>query len=169
MMRCWWIRRDLTALIDGELKEHRVTAVRDHLARCAACAREHGELDATVARLRQHLPVLFGAVEVAAEPLLRQVRRQMNEKSSPPAVSWLKQPVAVAAIVAATLVLFTVAGVLEPVLIAMGVQNPPEVLVEEPEMFRDYAMFEHLEAIENFDAVLDLPIRKPANNQLPHG
>lgn len=168
MVRCWWVRRDLTALIDGELKEYRAAAVREHLARCAGCAREHAELDATVAKLRQRLPALFAGLEVAAEPLLRRVRRQVSEAGTSRPASWFKQPAAVAAVVAATLLLFAVAGVLEPVLIAVGVQDPPEVLVEQPEMFRDYAMFEHLDAIENFDAVLNLPIRKPVDDQ-PHG
>jgi hypothetical protein len=57
------------------------------------------------------------------------------------------------AVTMAALIVFVFVGVLEPMLIAVGLQSPPEVVVEQPDLFRDYALFEYLDAIEHFDAV----------------
>ena len=158
--------RSLTALVDGELPVHRAAAVRAHLKECADCAERHRAIESTVPRQRQLLQQAVAPVEVTVGPMLRRVTERIADD---PAVQrpWFLQPATLAAAVA-VLVLVAFFGLLEPVFIAVGLQNPPEVVADQAEMFRDYALFEYLEALEHYDAVSSTPVMKPANN-LPHG
>jgi anti-sigma factor RsiW len=54
-MRCADCRESLNQYIDGELVADEAAAVRDHLATCADCAREHAALSATSHRLKEAL------------------------------------------------------------------------------------------------------------------
>lgn len=62
-MRCADCRDLLTAYLDGELMPDEQEAVRDHLASCADCAREHDLLAATSRTLKEGL-VLHQAPDV---------------------------------------------------------------------------------------------------------
>jgi anti-sigma factor RsiW len=54
-MRCAECRESLNALIDGETATDHATEIREHLAGCAECRREHGVLVETSSTLRNGL------------------------------------------------------------------------------------------------------------------
>jgi anti-sigma factor RsiW len=54
-MRCAEYRELLSALVDDELPADEAAEVREHLATCAECAREHDALAATSRRLKEGL------------------------------------------------------------------------------------------------------------------
>jgi len=159
---CWLIRRDLTALVDDELAPRRAAAVRTHLEHCSACAARHRDIERGVAQQRQLLPLAVGLADVAADPLLQRISRRARAESEPSRRLWW-QPVAVAATAVAALVVVAFLGLLDPVLIAMGFEDPPNLVAEQPELFRDYALFEYLDALENFDDIL--PGRRSSDDQ----
>lgn len=165
-MRCWFIRRDLTAFVDRELSASRADAVRVHLAQCAACTELHRAIEATVSKQHQLVPVAFAATDVASGALLRQVRARLD--SEPVARRWVLQPALMGTLAAVAVIIATYLGVLDPVFIAVGFENPPEVVAEQPELFRDYAFFERLDALEHFDDVNSIQLRKAAADQ-PQG
>lgn len=161
---CWTIRRDLTALVDAELAPRRDAAVRAHLDRCGDCAERYRDADKGVMQQRELLPLAAGLADVPVESLLRQVTRRTVNDSERFRRQWW-QPAAVAAMAAVALVVVTGFGLLDPALIAVGLQDPPEVVAEQPELFRDYALFEYLDALEHFDDIRNPPPRGMSDGQ----
>jgi anti-sigma factor RsiW len=167
-MRCWFIRRDLTALVDGELSASRVAAVRRHLTDCAECTQLHRAIEAAVAKQHQLMPLAFGATEeVTSSALLRRVHERLDD-DEPVARRWFLQPATVGTVAVVAAIIATFVGVLDPVFIAVGFEEPPEVVAEQPELFRDYAFFERIEALEHFDDVNAVQLGKPVTDQ-PQG
>src|SRR5206468_3127715 len=68
---------------------------------------------------------------------------------------WLLRPIpmALAAAALVVLMLVEVAGGPEDVLVPIGVKAPPPAVSHKPGLFRDYAIIEKLDALENFDTV----------------
>lgn len=165
-MRCWFYRRDLTALVDGELPPGRVAAVQAHLAGCAACSELHRDVAASVARQRQLVAAAFAPADVASDVLLRNVRQQFDfDEPEPAARRWFLHPAMMSGIAAVSVVIATYLGVLDPVFISVGFEDPPEVVAEQPELFRDYVFFERLDALEHFDDVASVQLRKAVADQ----
>lgn len=114
---CWRARRDLTALVDGELSLRRAAAVRRHLGRCSACAARAAGVEQAVARQRRLLPGGVVAIDVDVELLLRGVRRRLDAAEREPG-GWLWVPALTAGALAAAV--FAVV-VMRPA----GVDRPP--------------------------------------------
>lgn len=165
-MRCWFFRRDLTALVDGELSPARTTAVRTHLSHCPACAELHQAIAASVAQQRELVPMAFGPADVASGVLLRDVHSRFDHE--PPVRRWVLQPAMMGGLAVVSAIIATYLGVLDPVFISVGFENPPEVVAEQPELFRDYVFFERLDALEHFDDVNSIQLRKASTDQ-PQG
>ncbi len=163
MPRCSTIKQNLTAWIDEELPQAQAERVDLHLARCLACSGEAELLRLSIDAQRQTLAQLVAVAEVDATALFARVRRAMAESPAEPALAWwrdwswtsLARPVPLALAAAAVLVmaLVEVAGGPEDVLVPIGVKAPPAVVSHKPGMFRDYAIIEKLDALENFDTV----------------
>jgi hypothetical protein len=80
----------------------------------------------------------------------RRVRKDMREQSEDRQHWWLT-PQIVAAVAASAVVVLGLLRLSEPLLVAIGVEDPPEIVIEKPDLFRDYTMFEHLDAIEHLE------------------
>jgi hypothetical protein len=65
------------------------------------------------------------------------------------------RPRLVLASAAGAIVLVLAVRLLNPVWIVLGIESPPAELADSPDLFRDYQLFEHLDAIENLDRVQD--------------
>lgn len=155
---CSWIRRQLTAQADGELSGVAARSVRFHLARCRACAAECSALERSVAEQRKLLRAVAGGADIDADHLWSGVRRRLA--AEPPQGAVRKPTVRIVLACAGAAAVFLVAArLLDPVWISIGLEKPPRKLAEEPELFIDYSLFEHLETIEN----LDRPARSPAS------
>ena len=117
---------------------------------------------------RQALQVslAFGPVDVASGILLGNVRERLDHE---PAVRrWLLQPAMMGGLAVVSAVIATYLGLLDPVFISVGFEKPPEIVAEQPELFRDYVFFERLDALEHFDDVNSIQLRK-ASADLPQG
>jgi hypothetical protein len=174
-MRCWFFRRDLTALVDRELSPVRAAAVRAHLARCAACTALHQAIEANITAQSQLVPLAFGPTDVASGVMLQNLHERLPIEGQldmpdqePPVRPWFFQPAAMGAIAVATVIIATFLGVLDPVFIAVGFEDPPELVAERPELFRDYVIFENLDALEHFDDVNSIQLRRAVADQ-PQG
>lgn len=168
-MRCWFFRRDLTALVDGELSAARATSVRAHVTRCAECTALYHAIEDSVAQQRQLVPLAFGPADIASEGiLLRDVRRRFDMEREPASRRWFLQPAMMGTVAIVGAVIATYLGLLDPVFISVGFEDPPEVVAEQPELFRDYVFFERLDALEHFDDVNSIQLRKTGTDQ-PQG
>jgi anti-sigma factor RsiW len=153
---CSWIRRQLTAHADDELSGAAARLVRRHLAGCRGCVAERAAIGRSVADQRELLRAAAGEADVDADLLWSGVRRRLA--AEPPRDAIRKPAVRlVLASAGAAAVLLVAARLLDPLWISVGLEDPPRKLAEEPELFVDYTLFEHLEAIEN----LDTPARSP--------
>lgn len=159
-MWCWWFRRDLTALVDGELRSARAAGVRFHLARCQRCAALQEEIARCVAQQRRVLALVGETAGVNTEQLGRSLQARLDEDRIGSHRWGLASRLAVAA-AAGGLAIFISLRALDSVLIAAGVADPPPVVAEKPDLFRDYALFEHLDALEHFETVQAVPLEKP--------
>lgn len=95
LLVCAEVRPRLEPFVDGDLAELEASAVRDHLARCAACRAQHDEASSLGPRL--------AALRSPAPPrdLVRSVMRRVAPRSRPFAVWGLLGPEAVVVLVAA--------------------------------------------------------------------
>jgi anti-sigma factor RsiW len=149
-MWCRWVQRDLTALVDGELAAKRAERVRRHVGHCETCTDLLAGLEQTVRRQREVLPLLNDAVETPVDDMLRRVRRGMREQAEERHRWWLT-PQVVAAVAASAVAVLGLLRFSEPLLVAAGLEDPPEIVVEKPDLFRDYTLFEHLDTIEHLE------------------
>jgi anti-sigma factor RsiW len=161
MTSCRAVRENLTAWIDGELLPRWTERVRQHLAGCAQCAIEAEGLRGSIALQRQVLPrVVAGAVDTVA--LQARLRRAVAAAPEPRehAWRWIFRPVVLAPAFAvlAALALFMFVGGPTDVLVPLGVAPPPAAMRRAPELFKDYTLIQHLDALENFDTVESEPL-----------
>lgn len=145
-MWCRWIQRDLTALIDEELSPSRAQRVRRHVVGCEACRNRLAALERVVHQQSELLPLLGAAVQAPTEEMLRRVRAGIRPEQE--VRRWWLSPQFVAAVAASIVAVFGLLRISQPFLMAVGLEDPPEIVVENPELFRDYSLFEHLDAIE---------------------
>jgi len=152
-MWCWRVRRDLTALADGELSPRRGAAVRGHLEQCSDCRALWQETQRAVQLQQRLMPGAFEVLDLAVDPMLREVRLRLDDDGSGQMRRWFWHPAVITAAAAVGLMMVSVLGLFNPLLVAVGLEEPPEEVAQRPELFRDYPLFEHLEALENFDAL----------------
>jgi anti-sigma factor RsiW len=161
-MKCLAVKEDLTAWCDGELSRRRAGRIEQHLAECTTCSAEVGSLSAAIRWQRQALPRATAVADCELDALQARLRRALAGEAAPQAPFWsgLFRPVAVAAAaaVAAVIVLFSIMGGPSAVLIPLGVEQPPVAVSSEPELFENYQLIQHLDALENFDTVESVPL-----------
>ncbi len=161
MTSCRSVHRNLVAWCDGELSPRQARRVRDHLATCAACA---GEAERVRTAIEWQTQALIGIAVAAADTHALQMKLQQALASEPdpgfPWWTWLTRPVALgaAAAVALVVVFFSLVGGPKAVLIPLGVEPPPVAVSSEPELFENYQLIQHLDAMENFDTVESVPL-----------
>lgn len=180
MAKCRVVQENLTAWIDGELSPRWDDRVRRHLTGCPGCAAAADGLRKSIEMQRQTLARVTAVADfdsaTAWVHLQRALRapiagaewiRNGTAAASPPPVwlavlrAWLTGRLAVAGAamaVAAALLVLLVAGGPKAVLIPLGVTPPPVAVTRQPDLFKDYALIEELDALENFDTVESVPL-----------
>lgn len=103
---CWALRRNLTALVDGELGAARAARLERHLAACGSCGALRAQLEGSVSRQTHLLRAITTPGTVESEALLRGLRQRVVEDPEPR--RWLLQPVTLAACGLAALVIAVV-------------------------------------------------------------
>jgi hypothetical protein len=96
------------------------------------------------------LPLVNEAVQTPVDEMFRRVRRGVQEQPQVQHRWWLTPPV-VAAVAAGAVIVFGLLRFSEPLLVSVGIEDPPEIVVEKPELFRDYTLFENFDAIEHLE------------------
>jgi anti-sigma factor RsiW len=169
MMKCRAVKGDLTAWCDGELSPRRAERIERHLAECTRCSAEAASLSAAIQWQRQALPRAAALADCEFGALRASLKRSLAAETAPRAPFWLGlfRPVAVAAAAAVVgvIVLFSFMGGPSAVLIPLGVEAPPVAVRSEPELFENYQLIQHLDALENFDTVESIPLD---DDQAPH-
>ena len=164
MDHCRAVKREFTAWCDGELSRREAERLEQHLAACAACSAEADSLSVAVRWQRQALRHVTAVADHECAPLQARLRRALATEIEPRAQgqfwSWIFRPVAIATAAAmiAIIVLFSVLGGPNAVLIPLGVEAPPVAISREPDLFEDYQLIQHLDAMENFDTVESVPL-----------
>ncbi len=162
MATCQAVQANLTAWIDGELSAGWNDRIRQHVAACPACAGEAAGLRRSIEWQRCALPRVVALDDFSAAPLRARLQCALvaEPAESQPGWTWLIRPLAVAggALAAATILLVLIAGGPKAVLIPLGVEPPPVAVTREPELFTDYPLIQHLDALENFDTVQSVPL-----------
>ena len=161
-MRCVAVRKNLVAWIDRELPARWNDRIERHLAACAPCSAEGADLRAAIEWQRHALVRVAAVVELDAARLHRQVQGAIGalREDGSPRWNWFLRPVAVTSGVVAVLtalVLFAAGGP-RAVLIPLGLQSPPAQITRQPELFTEYPLIQHLDALENFDIVDSIPV-----------
>lgn len=110
-MKCDDVRREIDALVDGELDPDREAAVRDHLSACEGCAREAADRRSLSAVLKGAFDRAFADAEPAPEE-----RPRIAAALAAPA----RPRIPFAARVAAVLVIGLAGGLLASLLLAPG-------------------------------------------------
>ena len=159
-MWCWWFQRDLTALVDGELPWARAARVRFHVSHCPRCAALQVKIARCVAQQQRLLPFAGQIAGVDIERLLGGIRARLGEEPAPSRRWGLVPRLAVAA-TAAALAILVLLRALDSMLMAAGIADPPPVVAEKPDLFRDYTLFEHFDALEHFETVQAVPLEEP--------
>jgi len=144
-----------------------------HLDRCASC-RAHAEgVRHSIESQRNLLTMLMSPVATDDARMLAAIRRA--EPSADAREGWWEGwrwqvllrpiPVAIGAVAVVLATLVEVAGGPEDVLVPIGVKAPPPAVSRKPGMFRDYAIIEKLDALENFDTVEVEPLDEEASSE----
>jgi len=160
----------LTPWLDGELPESRARRLRHHLGRCGICAAEVERLRVAVGWQRRALPCLLRVEGVDPVALGRAIDATLAAERIPslPLRKPLLRPILVASVAVTAgliLLLLSVAGGPNAVLIPLGVKSPPSAVTREPDLFENYQLIERLDALENFDTVEAQPLD---DDRTPH-
>ena len=162
MANCRAVKVELTAWCDGELSRRRAERIERHLTECAACLAQAESLSAAVRWQRRALPRVTAVTDHDIGALQARLRRALAAEPEPRASfwPWLFRPVAIAAAAAmiGVVVLFSMMGGPNAVLIPLGVESPPVAVSSEPDLFENYQLIQHLDALENFDTVESVPL-----------
>lgn len=162
MSNCRAVQEELTAWCDGELSDRQAQGIEQHLHACPACAAEAEGIRAAVHWQREALAQVVTAPDLNLAMLHGNLRRSLAADPEPQRASWtwLFRPFALAgaAVMIAAMVLFSLLGGPKAVLIPLGVEPPPVEVSSEPELFENYQLIQHLDALENFDTVESVPL-----------
>jgi len=161
-MNCRAVKGDLTAWCDRELSRRRAERIEQHLAECGACAAEAESVSAAIRWQRQALPLATAVADYEFGALQARLRRALTAEPEPraPFWPWFFRPMAIAAaaVMIGVIMLFSIMGGPNAVLIPLGVESPPVAVSSQPELFEDYQLIQHLDALENFDTVESVPL-----------
>lgn len=166
MTTCDGVRKNLTALADGDLPPRRSASVRRHLVGCPECAAEAQAIQSAVVGQQQLLRAALSADDVDRTALWQQLRQALDE---PPPLAkrfqrpWLLSGGALAA--AAALIAVVTASGPRPLLVSAGVESPPVAVSTKPELFKDYGLIQELDALEYFDTVESVPLDDEPTSQ----
>lgn len=166
MASCRTVGDQLTAWIDGELSAGEDERVRTHLDGCASCVAEAKSLRAAIELQRPALARLAAVPDLDVSGISRRFRQTLAALPDEATGSWghwrqwLLRPVAIAgaAMAAGVAALVLFAGGPEAVLVPLGVEPPPVAVSRQPDLFKDYTLIQHLDALENFDTVESTPL-----------
>ncbi|HXQ21753.1 MAG TPA: zf-HC2 domain-containing protein [Candidatus Acidoferrales bacterium] len=171
MLRCSGVREDLTAWIDGALPSRRHERVRQHVAACRACAAEAERVRAAIEWQRRLLARALAVPDVEVQPLQARLQQAValehrTERGDRSVSVWTRmwqpgmfRPLAVTgAVVSAVLAFVAFAGGPSALLIPLGIESPPAAVASQPELFKDYSLIQHLDALEHFDTVESMPL-----------
>lgn len=162
MANCRAVKRDLTAWCDGELSRRWAERIEQHLAECAVCSAEAESLSAAIRWQHQALSRVTAVADYEFGGLEAKLRRALAAEREVPAPfwSWPFRPVAIAlaAAMIGVIMLFSIMGGPNAVLIPLGIESPPVAVSSEPELFENYQLIQHLDALENFDTVESVPL-----------
>ena len=164
MASCRTVQDEMTAWIDAALPPRSAARIAEHLDRCAACAAAVARARTAIAQQRGGLSRLVAAESVAVAPLWANLRRALASEPDSVEPGWLwhgwLRPAAVAgaALAVGLIALLAVVGGPTNVLIPLGVAPPPAKIKSAPGLFKDYAIIQHLDALENFDTVEAEPL-----------
>lgn len=174
---CQSIQDQLTAWIDGELKAGESARVGAHVEECPLCTAETANLRRTVGLQRAALRRLMAVDDLDVSTLSARLDRVLTGVDGSFWVRWNAwgqtlrygrlRPVmfAGAAIAAVAFLSLFLAGGPEAVLIPLGVEPPPAAVSRQPDLFKDYMLIQHLEALENFDTVESTPLDDDQTSQ----
>ena len=169
MLSCRAVQANLTAWLDGELSSRWGNRMQTHLANCAPCAAEAESLQAAIEAHRHLLSRVMVPEGVALDRLGAQLQRRIAADGDRRewGWDWLFGRLALAggAVAAAVVLLVWMAGGPRAVLIPLGVESPPPAVTREPELFKDYLLIQHLDALENFDSVESVPLEEEQTTQ----
>lgn len=141
-MSCSKCKKNLVALLDGELDSALTTDLRDHLAGCASCQGELAKLDGTLEAMARHrAPPPSPSFDSDFARRLRLAKAEREEKPKRARRFWMFGGFAGAA-AAAAIALF-----------ALGVwRNGPTA----PAKVAEIELAQNLELLENYDVVSSL-------------
>ena len=154
-MLCREARENLTALADGALAPAEVEALRAHVGACTGCAQDLAGLEA-IATLSRHalaadLPVLRPGFDTSLRALL-------VGDAAPPRLGWWRPLFAGTLAAVAVLLMARSVGGPSTVLVPLGIQAPPPQVAERAVLFTDYDIIEHLDELEHFETVIQVPL-----------
>jgi predicted anti-sigma-YlaC factor YlaD len=166
MSGCEFVTENLTAWIDGALPSGASIALRNHLQGCAACARAESAARAAIDRHRRLIPRAVTLEGVDPDRVWQRLQAALQEAPDRWWRWWLRPALMGAtAAAAAAVVVLLLAGRPENVLVPLGIETPPIEVVQHPDLFRDYAIIEQLDALEHFDTVLAVPLEDSSSAQ----
>lgn len=159
-MRCYTARLDLTALVDGELAPDRAAELRAHTEGCLACAADLESIERMVAMQRAAVPRALPELSLGFETRLRQRLAEVRETDARRwwRTGWWKPATIGALATAGVLLAAAPLGGPSAVLVPLGIQDPPRKVATKPQLFTEYPIIEHLDALENFDTVKTIPL-----------
>jgi len=159
-MFCAQARRQMTAFVDGALQPRRAARLRAHLHGCPSCQADLEEIEMTVAVQRAALEAPLPELSPEFEAQLGERLAELGESDVRSSwAAWAWKPALVGGLAAAAVLLAAAPlGGPSAVLVPLGIAPPPPKVAREPELFRDYAIIEHLDELENFDTVQAIPL-----------
>lgn len=170
MNGCERYREQLTAAADGALSWPWRIRLSLHLDRCPACATLAARSREFVAAQRELLPRLgpdgldVGAALAAAKRDLKALGAETAARPRPmtkePRQPWLW--LAVGGATAMLLLASSVASIggIDAVLVPLGMEAPPKAVAKRADLFYEYDLIRRLDALENFEAVREVPLGK---------
>jgi anti-sigma factor RsiW len=170
MPSCDSVRKELTAWVDGELSPRREEQVRRHLRSCPVCGAEAKAMRTAVEQQQQGLRRLDVAGDTDVPALYESLRRRLAQtRPRPPWWTLHLNPgrvVSAVAVAAAALTLAWMAGGTDAILIPLGLETPPPALAGQAELFKDYAVIQHLEVLESLDEKESVPVPEENRSSL---
>jgi anti-sigma factor RsiW len=154
-VHCREARENLTALADGALAPAEAETLRAHVGACGGCGQDLAGLEATVTLSRHALAEDLPALRPGFDTRLRAL---LVGEASPPRLGWWRPLFASTLAAVAVLLMARSVGGPSAVLVPLGIQAPPPQVAERAVLFTDYDIIEHLDELEHFETVIQVPL-----------
>jgi len=155
-MRCRWVKKNMSAYIDGESSGADREAIDEHLKTCRGC---RAELEA----LKSSVAFVGGLPEIEPTAGFEAAFRRKLRASEPapaPAAPWIERilgtPYLRPALAATALLVLAVGVFLKSGPTALDPGEGEIRIVMDLELLRDYALIDNLELLENLDVIQGL-------------